>query len=147
MPVSWQMGPESSTAMSMFDKIMSNAWEDCVSGVSSFAAMFIAARTSGGRFVDVWVISSSRLPARNSISLPPQTDHFTLLRGAGRGSCRTATLGCPARAERIAGGQPRVAVLLVHPSRIFPTLQIIVRHALVGEGDALRENAALLRAG
>src|SRR6266851_7185665 len=80
MPVSWQMGPESSTAMSMLDKIMSNAWEDCVSGVSSLAAMDIAARTSGGRLVDVCVISSSRLPARNSISLPLQTCYFTLLR-------------------------------------------------------------------
>src|SRR5216683_6676357 len=79
MPVSWQMGPVSSTAMSMLDKIMSNAWEDCVSGVSSLAAMDIAARTSGGRLVDVWVISSSKLPARNSISLPPQTWYFTHL--------------------------------------------------------------------
>src|ERR1700722_15462955 len=83
MPVSWQIGPESSTAISMLDKIMSNAWEDCVSGVSSLAAMFMAARTSGGRFVDVCVISSSKLPARNSISLPPQTGYFTLLRGGG----------------------------------------------------------------
>src|ERR1700730_8755296 len=80
MPVSWQMGPESSAAMSMLDKIMSSAWEDCVCGVSSSAAMDMAARTSGGRLVDVSVISSSKLPARNSISLPPQTCHFTLLR-------------------------------------------------------------------
>src|SRR5579864_6976290 len=83
MPVSWQMGPESSTAMSMLDKIMSKAWEDWVSDVSSVAAIFMAARTSGGRLVDVWVISSSRLPARNSISLPPQTAYFTLLQGPG----------------------------------------------------------------
>src|ERR1700688_4599700 len=72
MPVSWQMGPVSSTAMSMLDKIISSAWEDCVSGVSSLGAMDMAARTSGGRLVDVCVISSSKLPARNSISLPPQ---------------------------------------------------------------------------
>src|SRR5580693_5653219 len=65
--------------MSILDNIMSNAWEDCVSGVSSLAAMFMAARTSGGRLVEVCVISSSRLPARNSISLPPQTYYFTLL--------------------------------------------------------------------
>src|SRR5258708_35915016 len=83
MPVSWQIGPESSTAMSMLDRIMSKAWEDCVSGVSSVAAMFIAIRTSVGRLVDVWVISSSKLPARNSISLPPQTNYFTLLGGRG----------------------------------------------------------------
>ena len=72
IPVSWQIGPTSSLAMSTLDKIMSSAWEDCVPGVSSLAAIDIAARTSGGRFVDVWVISSSRLPARNSISLPPK---------------------------------------------------------------------------
>src|ERR1700722_6098519 len=83
MPVSWQMGPESSTAMSMLDKIMSNACEDCVSGVSSVAAIDIAARTSGGRLGDVSVISSSKLPAGNSISLPPQTNYFTLLRAGG----------------------------------------------------------------
>jgi len=49
-----------------------------VSGVSSFAAMDMAARTSGGRFVDVWVISSSKLLARNSISLIPENfiSHF-----------------------------------------------------------------------
>ena len=58
------------------DRIMSKACEDCVSGVSSFAAMFMAWRTSGGRLVDVWVISSSKLPARNSISLPPPSWSF-----------------------------------------------------------------------
>src|ERR1700676_3634285 len=69
MPVSWQIGPVSSVAMSTLDKIMSNACEDWVPGVSLPAAIAIAARTSGGRFVDVWVISSSRLPARNSIGI------------------------------------------------------------------------------
>ena len=38
MPVSWQMGPSSSTAMSMFDRMMSSACEDCVPGVSAAAA-------------------------------------------------------------------------------------------------------------
>ena len=46
---------------------MSSACEDCVPGVSWLAAIDIAARTSGGRLVEVWVISSSRLLARNSI--------------------------------------------------------------------------------
>ena len=70
MPVSWQMGPVSSTAMSMFERMMSSACEDCVAGVSMLAASDMAARTSGGRLVEVWVISSKRLLARNSIKAP-----------------------------------------------------------------------------
>src|SRR5712692_3927013 len=72
MPVSWQIGPASSLAMSTLDKIMSRAWEDWVPGVSLPAAIAMAARTSGGRFVDVWVMSSNRLPARNSIVVSPK---------------------------------------------------------------------------
>src|SRR6202140_335661 len=53
MPVSWQIGPTSSMAMSTLDKIMSSACEDWMPGVSLPAAIAIAARTSGGRFVDV----------------------------------------------------------------------------------------------
>src|SRR4051812_21478972 len=53
--------------MSTFDRMMSSACDACVPGVSSWAAIDIAARTSGGRFVDVCVISSRRLLARNSI--------------------------------------------------------------------------------
>src|ERR1035441_5560087 len=67
IPVSWQIGPSSSTAISTLDRMMSSACEDCVAGVSWLAASDMAARTSGGRLVDVWVISSSRLAARNSI--------------------------------------------------------------------------------
>src|SRR4030088_3173060 len=81
MPVSWQIGPVSSVAMSTLDKIMSSAWEDCVPGVSLPAAIAIAARTSGGRFVDVWVMSSNRLPARNSIALSPNVNASLLLQG------------------------------------------------------------------
>src|ERR1700730_9792767 len=78
MPVSWQMGPVSSLAISTLDKIMSSAWEDCVPGVSLRAAIDIAARTSGGRFVDVSVMSSSRLVARNSMAcLPSSTLRFS----------------------------------------------------------------------
>src|SRR5580700_6234381 len=69
MPVSWQIGPESSTAISMFARMILNACEDCVCGVSASDAIDMAARTSGGRFVDVCVISSSKLLARNSIVL------------------------------------------------------------------------------
>src|SRR5216683_2313295 len=78
MPVSWQIGPASSLAMSTLDKMMSSAWEDWVPGVSLPAAIAIAARTSGGRLVDVWVISSSRLPARNSIAISPKFDSSLL---------------------------------------------------------------------
>ena len=53
MPVSWQMGPSSSTAISMFERMMSSACEDCVDGVSAAAASDMAARTSGGRLVEV----------------------------------------------------------------------------------------------
>ena len=34
MPVSWQIGPSSSAAISMLDRMMSSACEDCVPGVS-----------------------------------------------------------------------------------------------------------------
>src|SRR5580704_10382194 len=44
--------------------------------------MDIAVRTSGGRSQDVRVISSSRLPARNSIGIPPPM-YFTLLGRTG----------------------------------------------------------------
>src|ERR1035437_6338088 len=80
MPVSWQTGPVSSTAISMFERIMSNACEDCVAGVSMFAASDIAARTSGGRLVEVCVISSKRLAAKNSITV----SGISILRG---GAC------------------------------------------------------------
>src|SRR5580658_4701928 len=61
------MGPVSSTAISILERIIFRACEDCVCGVSASDAIDIAARTSGGKFVDVCVISSSRLVARNSI--------------------------------------------------------------------------------
>ena len=67
IPVSWQIGPSSSTAISTLERMMSSACDDCVAGVSWLAASDIAARTSGGRLVEVWVISSSKLLARNSI--------------------------------------------------------------------------------
>ena len=53
MPVSWQMAPSSSCAMSMLEAMISRACEDWVPGVSVPAAADIAARTSGGRFVEV----------------------------------------------------------------------------------------------
>src|SRR5450759_5565302 len=76
IPVSWQIGPLSSTAISTLERMISSACEDCVAGVSWLAASDIAARTSGGRLVDVWVISSNRLPARNSILRPVSYTHL-----------------------------------------------------------------------
>src|SRR5437867_12872677 len=67
IPVSWQIGPPSSAAMSIFDRMISSACEDCVFGVSDSETNDMAARTSGGRLVEVWVISSSRLLGRNCI--------------------------------------------------------------------------------
>src|SRR5258708_2544486 len=61
MPVSWQMGPSSWSAMSILVAMMPSACADWVPGVSVSSAKPIAARTSGGRFVDVCVISSIRL--------------------------------------------------------------------------------------
>src|ERR1700722_6195311 len=65
MPVSWQIGPSSSCAMSIFEGMMFSAWDDCVPGVSPPIAIPIACRTSGGRLVEVWVMSSMRLSSRN----------------------------------------------------------------------------------
>src|SRR6516225_8818485 len=77
IPVSWQIGPSSSVAMSIFERMISRACEDCVRGVSEPATSDIAARTSGGKLVEVCVISSRRLAARNSICGPAL---FILLR-------------------------------------------------------------------
>src|ERR1043165_3497423 len=73
MPVSWQMGPLSSFAISTLARMISSACEDCVPGVSLPAASDIAARTSGGRLVEVWVMSSRRLVERNSINRSEMT--------------------------------------------------------------------------
>jgi hypothetical protein len=56
--------------------MMSSACDDCVPGVSPPAASYIAARTSGGRFVEVCVISSSRLVERNSIDIIPEISFY-----------------------------------------------------------------------
>src|SRR4051812_48750037 len=65
MPVSWQMGPSFSAAISILEKMMLSACDACVLGVSATPAALMAARTSGGRLVAVWVISSRRLLSRN----------------------------------------------------------------------------------
>jgi hypothetical protein len=53
MPVSWQIAPSQSAAWSMFCAMMFSACPDCVAEGSCASATFIAARTSGGRLVEV----------------------------------------------------------------------------------------------
>ncbi len=53
MPVSWQMAPSTSAAWSMFWPMMASACAARVPGSSWDVANFIAARTSGGRSVEV----------------------------------------------------------------------------------------------
>ena len=65
IPVSWQMAPSPSAAWSMLSAIMDMACPACVSVGSASSATFMAARTSGGRSVDVLTMSSSML-AENS---------------------------------------------------------------------------------
>jgi len=62
MPVSWQID-RVVRAMSHVGQNNVDAWS-LVLGVSPPAAIAIAAHASGGRFVDVWVMSSNKLPAR-----------------------------------------------------------------------------------
>ena len=38
-------------------------------------------------------------------------------------------------------------LLVPGPASVFPTFETVIRHAMLGEGDALGEDAALLRAG
>ena len=52
----------------MFSPMMASACPDCVWGFSVRSAHAMALRTSGGRFVEVWMISSSMLSLRNCIN-------------------------------------------------------------------------------
>src|SRR6266404_910392 len=53
MPVSWQIGPSLSHAMSMFVAMTASAVPARVAGLSSATASAMALRTSGGRLVEV----------------------------------------------------------------------------------------------
>ena len=61
MPVSWQIAPSPSAARSMFCAMIDSAWADCVPAGSCAMATFIAARTSGGRSVEVRTMSDTTL--------------------------------------------------------------------------------------
>ena len=57
MPVSWQIAPCTSQAWSMFSAMMASDCDAREPSISACWARFIAARTSGGRFVEVSVMS------------------------------------------------------------------------------------------
>jgi hypothetical protein len=57
MPVSWQIAPSSSDARSMFCAMIVSACDERVSGGYAPSAVFMAARTSGGRSVEVRIMS------------------------------------------------------------------------------------------
>src|SRR5437868_5566760 len=61
MPVSWQIGPWVSQAISMLLAITASAVPARDAGFSASVALVIARRTSGGRLVEVCVISSIKL--------------------------------------------------------------------------------------
>src|SRR6476661_8355949 len=61
MPVSWQIAPSTSEARSMFWAMIVNACDARPPAGSACSEVFIAARTSGGKSVDVLTISSKTL--------------------------------------------------------------------------------------
>src|SRR6476646_4856537 len=71
MPVAWQSAPSWSTARSMFCAMMFSAWAARVPEGSAPTADFMAARTSGGRSVDVRTMSWSTL-SKNEASMTGQ---------------------------------------------------------------------------
>jgi hypothetical protein len=70
MPVSWQIAPSPSAARSMFWAMTASAWDDWVPSRSCPIATFIAARTSGGRSVEVRTMSESTL-SKNAEGMGP----------------------------------------------------------------------------
>ena len=61
MPVSWQIAPCTSQAWSMFSAMMASDCDAREPSISACWARFMAARTSGGRLVEVSVMSETRL--------------------------------------------------------------------------------------
>ena len=57
MPVSWQIAPSAPAAKSMFSAMIVSACDDLVPAGSATSAVFIAARTSGGKSVEVRTMS------------------------------------------------------------------------------------------
>src|SRR5712692_5077763 len=73
MPVSWQIGPSLSQAMSMFVVMTASAVPALVAGFSSATASAIALRTSGGRLVEVSVTRLRMLSLNDSMANSPAT--------------------------------------------------------------------------
>ena len=71
MPVSWQIGPSQDSAWSMFCAMTVSAWFDREPAGSVPSAVVMAARTSGGRSVEVRVMSSTML-SKNAGSIMKQ---------------------------------------------------------------------------
>src|SRR6185436_15827911 len=69
MPVSWQIGPSVSHAISILVAMTASAVPALVAGFSSATALAIAARTSGGRLVEVSVIRLMMLSLNDCIAL------------------------------------------------------------------------------
>ena len=69
MPVSWQIGASHDSAWSMFCAMIVSACPARAAGSSVARAEAIAARTSGGRSVEVFVIRSTML-SKKAGSIP-----------------------------------------------------------------------------
>ena len=69
IPVSWQIAPSPLWARSMFWAMMASAWDERVASGSSSRAWRMAARTSGGRSVDVLTMRS-RTESKKAGSMP-----------------------------------------------------------------------------
>jgi len=99
----------------------------------------IAARTSGGRFVDVWVINSRRLLVRSSISISPE---LLFYRVSARASLRRASVGLK-RSVLLAGISPMN--MLCHHVGMRPqsrSIQYTIRGIPPEVDSALRRRAA-----
>ena len=84
MPVSWQMGPSHDSAWSMFCAMIVIAWPARVAGASAASAWLMAARTSGGRSVDVRVMRSTTLSKKaGSILTSMSGSRGSGLKGSG----------------------------------------------------------------
>src|SRR6266851_4754769 len=80
MPVSWQIAPSLSDARSIFCAMIVSACDARVPGGSASSDVFMAARTSGGRSVEVRTISCSTLSRKagsmRAVYLPPASMTF-----------------------------------------------------------------------
>src|SRR5580765_6367465 len=105
MPVSWQMAPSPSAARSMFCAMMVSACDARVAVGSATSEVFIAARTSGGRSVDVLTINCRTL-SKNEGSIPAV--YFDGTRDSGLGTEKATQMAEGFRTERDPLGEVQV---------------------------------------